>query len=209
MKIYCIFTILSTCIIDSPFSWFHNDGCPGYNKACSSFSDMLVPLHKNRDKEKYNKKKNCLAKIFLWKVAFQRSRDPNFQNCWRLLESLNYANYFPSGIQNDSGISLFEKQEIHFSFLFPVIHCWSLCSMVKKFCLTKLHHLWLMSDDWQLFQGLLYVLFQTVFNKKLIMCITSCLGGAPTSMCHFFRPSICLSVRLSQTISQESYIIWS
>ena len=36
------------------------------------------------------------------------------------------------------------------------------------------------------------------------------LVGAPTSICHFFRPSVRPSVQLSvQTISQEPYITWS
>ena len=35
------------------------------------------------------------------------------------------------------------------------------------------------------------------------------LGGAHTSICHFFSPSVCLSVRQLRTISQELYIIWS
>ena len=41
----------------------------------------------------------------------------------------------------------------------------------------------------------------------LLLCLF--LGGAPTSICHFFHPSIRLSVCPSLIIYQEPYIIWS
>ena len=47
----------------------------------------------------------------------------------------------------------------------------------------------------------------TTFERHELHTCRDYLGGVLTSVCHFFHPSICLSVRPSCTISQKPYII--
>ena len=76
MKIYFIFTVLSTCITASLFSEFHNEGSPGYNDECSLRS--VSTTHKNRAKKAIARRKflsqNRLMGCFSSDVSTQISK---------------------------------------------------------------------------------------------------------------------------------------
>ena len=81
MKIYWLFRVLPTCIIASPFSEFHNNGCPGYNQAFS-FWGLLAPFLNNRAKKKTIRilsqnrlVKGCFPAI--WRSKFRKLSVPH------------------------------------------------------------------------------------------------------------------------------------
>ena len=61
LQMWRFIAYLRICIIASSFSWFRNDGSPGYSEACS-FRGLLAPLHMNKAKKVNKKKKNFAVK---------------------------------------------------------------------------------------------------------------------------------------------------
>ena len=85
---------------------------------------------------------------------------------------------------------------------------WNYIKQKKKIMVWKTDMSCFKSEKQLVFQKFfkIVVLQNSANITEKIMCWSHFLGGTPTSICHF---SVCLSVRLSRTISQEPYIIWS